>query len=123
MRLMRIIGGGAAVCGLLLLSVPVVAGPHGGHMERRIERMQEWLGLSDEQAEDVRLIFQQVRHKGQCRQIEDSDARRTCIRAKREAISEELSAILTEQQLEEFEAWRAERKARWGERRQGRSHK
>ena len=101
MRLMRVIGGGVAVCGVLLLGAPALAEPCGGHTERRIERLQERLGLSAEQTADVRRIFQQARDK----------------QTKRGAISEEVAKILTEPQREQFKVLRAEHKARRAEHR------
>ena len=122
MKLRSMLGGGAALTVVVVLSTPVVAEPPGDRMARRIERMQERLGLSEKQAEDVRLILQRARHNGPCRHSGDVDSRRACRRAKREAVNEELAAILTQQQLEKFQALRAERKTGWTERRQGRPH-
>jgi Spy/CpxP family protein refolding chaperone len=68
MKLLKVLGGGAAVCGVLLLAAPAMAEQHGGHAEgkaghaeRRIERLQERLGLSAEQTEAVRQLFDQAR--------------------------------------------------------------
>ena len=106
MRLMRVIGGGVAVCGVLLLGAPALAEPCGGHTERRIERLQERLGLSAEQTADVRQIFQQARDK----------------QTKRGAISEEVAKILTEPQREQFKVLQAEHKARKAAGHPGLSH-
>lgn len=104
MRLLRVIGRGVAVCSVLLLGAPASAEPRSGHTERRVERLQERLGLSAEQTEEVRRIFQQARHD----------------RTRRGAVREELATVLTEQQLEDFDALRAERQARRGGRSGGR---
>ena len=106
MKLLRVLGGGVAVCGVLLLAAPALAEPPGGHADRRIERLQERLGLSAEQTADVRRIFQQAR------------ATRT---KQREAMNEELAKILTDQQLEEFKALRADHKARRADHKAGRA--
>ena len=106
MKLLRVLGGGVAVCGVLLLAAPALAAPPGGHADRRIERLQERLGLSAEQTADVRRIFQQAR------------ATRT---KQREAMNEELAKILTAPQLEAFKALRAEHKARRADHKAGRA--
>ena len=67
-----------------------------GHAERRIERLQERLGLSAEQTEAVRQLFDQAR---------------ATRKKQREAMHEAVAQILTAPQLEKFKALRAERKA------------
>jgi hypothetical protein len=79
--------------------------------------MQERLGLSDEQADEVAAIFQEVHQNGGCRQIDDRTQRRACHQEKRQAIGEGIASVLTEDQLAEFEAMREERRARWEQRR------
>jgi Spy/CpxP family protein refolding chaperone len=110
MKLLKVLGGGAAVCGVLLLAAPAMAEQHGGHAEgkaghaerkaghaeRRIERLQERLGLSAEQTEAVRQLFDQAR---------------ATRKKQREAMHEAVAQILTAPQLEKFKALRAERKA------------
>ncbi|MCE2485550.1 MAG: hypothetical protein J4F42_08565 [Desulfurellaceae bacterium] len=122
MKLRSLLGGGAALTVVVLLSTPAVAELPGDRTARRIERMQEWLDLSEKQAAEVRLILQRARHNGRCRQSGDVDARRTCRRAKREAVRKELATILTQQQLETFKGLHAEHKTGRTERRQGRPH-
>ncbi len=96
MKLLRVLGGGVAVWGVLLLAAPAMAEPPGGHAAGRIERLQERLGLSAEQTADVRRLFQQAR---------------ATRKKQRAAMHEELAKILTAPQLEAFKALRAERKA------------
>lgn len=115
MQSMKIIGIAVSVGGVLLLSTPAIAGPHGGRMEKRVARLQERLGLSDAQADEVFEIFQEAKQTGNCRQLEDRSQRRACWQEKRQAIDEELATVLTQEQLAELEAFRAERKARWAE--------
>ena len=103
MKRLKVLGGGAAVCGVLLLAAPALAAQHGGHAEgkaghadRRIERLQERLGLSAEQTEAVRQLFDQAR---------------ATRKKQRAALHEALAQLLTAPQLEKFKALRAERKA------------
>ena len=91
--------------------------PFGGNLEDKVARMQEQLGLSDEQAADVLAIFEVAREDTTCRDLEDIDARMECIQAKRAAIDEELALVLTDQQLADLQALREERRARFRRRR------
>ena len=129
MKSLRMLGVIASLGSLLVLSVPVGAEPGGGYhggphdhhggdrLERKVDRMQERLGLSDEQADEVAAIFQEAHQNGGCRQIEDRTQRRACHQEKRQAIGEEIATVLTEEQLVEFEAMREERRARREQRR------
>ena len=131
MKSLRMLGVIASLGSLVVLSAPAAPvgaepGPgHDGHydhhggdrLERRVDRMQERLGLSDEQADEVAAIFQEAHQNGGCRQIEDKTQRRACHQEKRQVIGEEIATVLTEDQLAEFEAMREERRARWEQRR------
>ncbi len=122
MKSLRMLGLVASLGSLVALSAPAGAEPSHGHhggdrLERRVARMQERLGLSDEQADEVAAIFQEAHQNGGCRQIEDATQRRACHQEKRQAIGEEIATVLTEEQLAEFEAMREERPVRREQRR------
>ena len=84
MRLLRVIGVGLSLCRLVLMSSPVEAGPFGGSLEDKVARMQDQLGLSDEQPADVLETFEAARTDTTCRELDGIDARMECIQAKRE---------------------------------------
>ena len=126
MKSLRTLGVIASLGSLVVLSAPVGAEPgsgrrggnHGGErLERRVDRMQERLGLSDEQADEVAAIFQEAHQNGGCRQMGDVTQRRACHQDKRHRIGEEIAAMLMEEQLVEFEAMREERRTRQEQRR------
>jgi Spy/CpxP family protein refolding chaperone len=82
MKSLRMLGVVASLGSLVVLSVlavlavlaaPVGAEPGHGHrggdhggdrLERKVDRMQERLGLSDEQADEVTAIFQEAHQNG-----------------------------------------------------------
>lgn len=112
MKLLKVIGLGLSLCCLVLMSSPVEARPFGGSLEDKVARMQEQLGLSDEQAADVLAIFEAAREDTTCRELDDIDARIECIQAKRAVIDEALGDILTPDQLDDLQALREERRSR-----------
>lgn len=125
MKSLRMLGVLVSVGSLMVLSAPVGAEPGRGHhdhhrgdrLEQKVDRLQERLGLSDEQTSEVTAIFQEAHQNGSCRQIEDRIQRRACHQEKRQAIGEEIATVLTEEQRVEFEAMREERRARREQRR------
>ena len=82
MELLRVIGVGLSLCCLVVMSSPVEAGPFGGSLKDRVARMQDQLGLSDEQAANVLGTFESTRTDTTCRELDDIDARMECIQAK-----------------------------------------
>ncbi len=117
MELLRVISVGLSLCCLVLMSSPVEAGPFGGSLEDKVARMQEQLGLDEQQAADVLAIFEAAREDTTCRELDDIDARMECMQAKRAVIDEALGDILTEQQIADLQALREERRARFRRRR------
>lgn len=122
MKSLRMLGVVVSLGSLVVLAAPVGAEPGHGHhggdrLERRVDRMQERLGLSDEQADQITAIFQEAHQNGGCRQLEERSQRRACHQEKRQAIGKEIASVLTDEQLVEFEALREERRARWEQRR------
>ena len=117
MKPLRVIGVGLSLCCLVLMSSPVEAGPFGGSLEDKVARMQDQLGLSDEQPADVLETFEAVRTDTTCRELDGIDARMECIQAKRAVIDEALGDILTDQQLADLQALREERKSPFQRRR------
>jgi aspartokinase-like uncharacterized kinase len=112
MKLPKVIGLGLSLCCLVLMFSPVEAGPFGGSLEDKVARMQEQLGLSDDQADLVLAIFETARADTMCRDLGDIDARMECIQEKRAAIDEELALVLTPDQLDDLQALREERRSR-----------
>jgi len=123
MQSMRLIGIIVCVGSLLLLSSLAVAEPQGNRLGKRAARLQERLGLSDAQAEEVSKIFQAAKQTGNCRQIENRGQRRACWQKKRQEINKQLGTVLTEEQLAKLKASRAEQRARRAERRARRAER
>ena len=117
MELLRVIGVGLSLCCLVVMSSPVEAGPFGGSLKDRVARMQDQLGLSDEQAANVLGTFESTRTDTTCRELDDIDARMECIQARRAVIDKALEDILTDEQLEDLQALREERRSRFQRRR------
>lgn len=82
--------------------------------EKRIQMMIEELGLSKEQAQQVRTLQQQFKDDRHAAKEGDKSDRQ----AVKEKFEAELKQILTPEQFEKFEAMREERKAEMKEKRQ-----
>ena len=112
MKLLKVIGLGLSLCCLVLMSSPVEAGRFGGSLEDKVARMQEQLGLDDQQADLVLAIYETALADTTCRELDDLDARMDCIQLKRAAINDELALVLTPEQFEDLQALREERRSR-----------
>ena len=95
----------AVICSLGLGSTIALA-EGGKRMEHRMERMQQELGLTDEQVAQIKSL---------------KDAQRAARETSREAHRAEIEALLTPEQKEKFSAMKEKRKHRMGKR-GGRKH-
>ena len=84
-----------------------VPSAHGGQ-HPRLEKMKTELGLSDEQAEKVKDIFQQ--NRGKCQSVTDEDEQQLCRFKNRQAMKKELKGILSESQLTKLEEMKNQRR-------------
>ena len=110
-----------------LLTVPSIAfaGPHQGKMKQRgldhkVSRMQENLGLSDEQADQVYDVLKNTRGQFDCGSKEKFSQRKACRAESRAAVKAELAKVLSAEQQAKMEQKMKERKEHWkgrGERR------
>lgn len=91
----------ATVIGTLGLGSTVALADGGKHMEQRMARMQQELGLTDEQVAKVKAL---------------REAQRTAMQASREAHHQQIEALLTPEQKEKFSAMKEKRKHRMGKR-------
>lgn len=85
-----------------------------GFLDRRVERMQNKLNLSDEQANQVSDVLSkahEVREK--CDSLSQFTARRDCRKTHREQVKQKLSSILSPEQ----QAKMKEMKKKWKENR------
>ena len=89
--------------------------PQGGqNPEEQIERLKERLDLSDQQAEELRPIFEESREQLQVLREQYQDQSRSqetmeAFRSEREALQEEtnqkLATVLSDEQLKDFQEW------------------
>ncbi len=95
--------------------------PQGGqNPEEQIERLKERLDLSDQQAEELRPIFEESREKLQVLREQYQDQPRSqetmeAVRSEREALQErtnqKLATVLSDEQLKDFQEMRGEARA------------
>lgn len=106
-----------------ILSIGVYAQPPGGGREGRgegqIKKLQEKVGLTDEQTAKVKEIMQKAREEGR-KAFENSDGDRDAMREmmmkSREKTDAEIMKLLTKEQKPKFEALRKEQKKETEER-------
>ena len=94
------------VCSLCFASVALA---HYPRLERKVEKMQERLNLSEEQTDSVKAVFENAFAK--C-ESEAFPERRECMKSQRETIHQDLEQILTAEQLEELKELREERRSK-----------
>ena len=122
MKKLKLLGVLLIGVGILVFTSSAVAGPgtvcsHGGGdwALKKTERMQERLGLSDEQANKVYSIFSEGKTaKEKCKALESFTAKRDCLQSKRDAKKTAIAAVLNDKQKTEYEAMQAELKERHG---------
>ncbi|MEM9188979.1 MAG: Spy/CpxP family protein refolding chaperone [Myxococcota bacterium] len=90
----------------LLVSQPPT---EGGEFDRRFARIQERLGLSEEQAVEVRPILERAHEERRALRDLPRPERREAARALREQTRTELTSILSAEQLEAFDTRRGRR--------------
>ena len=101
---------GSAVAGHPEGKGPRHAGAHGP--EKHLARLAESLDLSDEQSEEMLIVLQAAEEERRAllkRQMEEA---RPEVCAQRQATHDQILAILTSEQAEEFEAMMAEHEER-----------
>ena len=118
-RVMRFIFTVFGLIALLFTSLPAEAQRRGHSLKHRVARMQENLGLSDEQAADVLAIFEAARADDSGREIEEQEHRRECFADKWASVEAQLMVVLTAEQFEAWDEMREERRARRAARRGG----
>ncbi len=107
----------------VILSIGIFAQPPGGGREGRgeaqIKKLQERVGLTDEQTAKVKEIMQKAREEGR-KAFENSDGDRDAMREtmmkSREKTDAEIMKLLTKDQKPKFETLRKEQKKEMEER-------
>jgi membrane-associated HD superfamily phosphohydrolase len=105
--------------GLLSLSFAIMALPpeqrenlteeeRQARMEKRFSRLTERLSLTEQQQVEVRAIFDQAKESRDSARQESREA----MKAHRESVKQQLSGVLSEDQMAEMDAFRKERKQR-----------
>lgn len=108
--MIKSVGFSLVIMGFSLVAVPVAwSCPGTSGMGGKF--LQERLGLSDEQTQQVSSAFEQAKER--CMGLEGGPARFSCFKESREQIHDKLTEILAPEQLDQFELLRQERKARW----------
>ncbi|MCZ6485554.1 MAG: hypothetical protein O6826_07655 [Acidobacteria bacterium] len=99
---------------------PMGSPQDGRNPEEQIERLKERLDLSDQQAEELRPIFEESREKLQALREQYQDQSRSqetmeAFRSEREALQEEtnqkLATVLSDGQLKDFQEMQGEARA------------
>lgn len=91
----------ATVIGALGLGSTLALAEGGKHMENRMARMQQELGLTDEQVAKVKSL---------------REVHKTAMQASREGHHQQIEALLTPEQKEKFSAMKEKRKHRMSKR-------
>lgn len=99
-----------------LLASNALAQPGEGMLDFKVARMQEKLGLSDEQANKVYEIFTQLHEKDSCRELKTFSERRDCRDKKRGEVDAQLATVLNKEQQEKFAEFHKDRKKQMGKR-------
>ncbi|MDD2942687.1 MAG: hypothetical protein PHC51_06950 [bacterium] len=81
-------------------------------LDRRIDRMQQRLNLSDEQANKVADILGKEMEQAPCKSVNDFTARKVCRDQHREAIDRKIAEVLDEKQVEAYRQMKEFRKSR-----------
>ncbi|PAP78498.1 hypothetical protein [Rubrivirga marina] len=123
--LRRTLGTAALVLtGLLLLPSTASAQDRSteDRIERRVESLRDALDLTDDQAAEVRALFETESldrpPRGE-RGSGDREARRTARAERRAEIDRQLAEILTPEQMDAYQTWREENQPRRGRRGDG----
>ena len=102
---------------LILGAVEAMAEGHGGKhkggefkLDRKVARMQKKLNLTDEQADEVHGIFEEVRGEYNCRDYEKFSERKNCRQERKTRVKSALEGVLSEEQVSQFEQMRKDRK-------------
>lgn len=66
--------------------------------QRRVEKMQEHLNLSDEQADKIYNIITTKQSQGACRSLTNFSDKKKCRMANREALKSEIDSVLNPEQ-------------------------
>ncbi|MFZ4619251.1 MAG: Spy/CpxP family protein refolding chaperone [Bacteroidota bacterium] len=104
-----------------ILSIGVLAQPRNGEGrgEAQLKKLQEKVGLTDEQTAKVKEILQKAREEGR-KAFENGDGDREAMREmmmkSREKSDAEIMKLLTKEQKPKFEAFRKEQKKEMEER-------
>ncbi len=106
-----------SLCVLLPLSTSMAEGGRGHkgkkmNLDKRIEKMQEKLDLSDEQADQVYDIMKNRKKNSSCKNLESFTERKNCRAASKEAAQSEINALLTPEQQQKFAEMKEKRKER-----------
>ena len=102
----------SAVLALAATRTVALAGENAGKGDRsqqRVERMKERLNLTDDQARQLRQIFQEAHQQWQADQ---GRADRETMRARHEKMHEQIKSILTPEQQQKFEEMQKEHRGR-----------
>ena len=94
---------------LILLSTTAYAHP-GRPGDSPAQRLTEELNLDDVQANSIAMLFENA--KSRCDGASSRSDRRECMEEQRASVDDQISALLTKEQLEQFQELKADREER-----------
>lgn len=110
-----------AVAALLAISGPALANRSAPSPERMADRMAERLELSDSQRDQIANLIEVEREQRRALRAE-GERDRSAMRASRQALREEIRAVLTAEQAEQLDEMKSNRKHRRHGGRHGKGH-
>ncbi len=97
---------------LSILMCALAAQPRGNRVDNQVKRLQEKVGLTDDQAAKVRTILQKAQESMRAefeKSDADRDARREAMRKRTEQTDAEIEKLLTKDQKTKFAEFKKER--------------
>jgi len=105
---------------LVGISVSVISQPRSGEREEReeiqVKRLQEKIGLTDDQIVKIKAIMKKAREEFK-QKDGNRETRREVMMKRLEHMDTEITQLLSKEQKKKYEAWKKERRKEMDERR------